>query len=250
MYIQKNICIKKILICIFCFTMILGSASCNSPSMQSTTQSTTVGNSFSNINNVGIAAIQGNWIYYSNGSIYKIKTDGSGKQKLNNATNSQLFYINVVDNRIYYVNWSNGNDSDTNHLYSMNTDGSDNKQIGKNYVGSIYVVGDRIFYINWHDNGCLYSMKIDGNDNKKLSNDSMVCIVNVANNRIYYETGDGKNYFTYSMKTDGSDKKQLCNERAVDINVAKNLIYYSSQNNDYICSMKTDGSDKKQLNSI
>ena len=42
------------------------------------------GNSVGNINNKGIAARQGDWIYYQNdddvGNVYKIKADGNGRE--------------------------------------------------------------------------------------------------------------------------------------------------------------------------
>jgi len=47
----------------------------------------TTGNTSGNLVNGGEAALQGDWIYYSNGNdklkIYKIKTDGTGESKLN-----------------------------------------------------------------------------------------------------------------------------------------------------------------------
>ena len=44
------------------------------------------GNTACNITNQGLAAIQGDWVYYRNnggGRLYKIRTDESGKAKLN-----------------------------------------------------------------------------------------------------------------------------------------------------------------------
>jgi hypothetical protein len=59
------------------------------------------GNSVGNIINLGWAAIQGDRIYYCNGSdggkLYAIKTGGSGGQKLNN---DKPYFINVVGDRI------------------------------------------------------------------------------------------------------------------------------------------------------
>ena len=60
------------------------------------------GNSLGNIINGGIAAQAENWIYYrsSDGEkIYKIRTDGSGREKINNDSSWE---INVVGDWIYY----------------------------------------------------------------------------------------------------------------------------------------------------
>ncbi len=76
----------------------------------------TYGNTQGNIMNSGLVAGQGNWLYYSNSSdnwnLYKIRADGSEKEKLNNEISSR---INVAGDWIYYT--------DKNmKLYRMRTD--------------------------------------------------------------------------------------------------------------------------------
>ena len=58
------------------------------------------GNTNSNIYNLGLAAIQGEWIYYSGfrtnhmGKLFKTHIDGIGKEKL---SDDSCLYINVVE---------------------------------------------------------------------------------------------------------------------------------------------------------
>jgi hypothetical protein len=88
----------------------------------------TVGNTPGNLANGGLAAQQGDWIYYSsysvdsdgtdNYSLCKIRTDGTGKTKLSNIDSDND--INVVGDWIYYTNAS---------FYKMHTDGTDNQKV-------------------------------------------------------------------------------------------------------------------------
>jgi hypothetical protein len=81
------------------------------------------GNTPGNIINGGYAAIQGDWIYYNNasddGKLYKIKTDGSGRQKLNDDVSS---YINVIGDWIYYTD-------DIGNICKIKTDGSERQLV-------------------------------------------------------------------------------------------------------------------------
>ena len=92
--------------CAFAVTIFAG---CNVNNTNSNIN--TSGNTSGNINNIGIAAQQGDWIYYSNyngvdgDKIYKIKTDGTGKIEL---TGDRAFYINVAGDWIYYTNNDDG----------------------------------------------------------------------------------------------------------------------------------------------
>lgn len=61
------------------------------------------------------------WIYYINesdiGRVYKIKTDGTERQRVNNMIAHQMY---VLDDWIYYYGWEG-------KLYRMKTDGSEFK---------------------------------------------------------------------------------------------------------------------------
>ncbi|MCE5214473.1 MAG: DUF5050 domain-containing protein, partial [Methanobacterium sp.] len=101
-----------------------------------------------NINNGGEAAIQGDWIYFSNWqdnrSLYKIKTDGSGLQKIYDTSESETggFYsLNVVGDWIYYTGYSG------EMIHAVKTDGSEHRFITDN-LGDFYIVGDLIYFFS------------------------------------------------------------------------------------------------------
>lgn len=111
--------------------------------------------------------IKGDWIYYPNtldgGKLYRIKTDGNGRQKLNNDCSG---YINVTGDRIYYRNCS-----DVSKLYTIKTDGSDRQKLNDDMSWDINVLGDQIYYFNGNDGNKLYRINTDGSDMQKLSDD-------------------------------------------------------------------------------
>ena len=72
-----------------------------------------------------LIAIHEDWIYYSNSrdgnKLYRIKTNGSSGQKLNDDCSG---YINVISDRIYYSNYG-----DVGKLYAINTDASGRQKL-------------------------------------------------------------------------------------------------------------------------
>ena len=187
------------------------------------------GNTAGNINNMGYAAIQGDWIYFSWGGIYAMKTDGSDLKKLIDV--DRVRYLNVVGDWIYY---SNG--TDDQKIYAVKTDGSDNHALNDVSSSDITVVGNQIYY---YTSGSLYTMKTDGSNNHELIHDAGP--FNIVGERIYYFGSDG----LYTIKTDGSVNYKLADIRGNFINVVGDWIYYSKGGGIY--AVRTDGSVNKKL---
>ena len=222
----------------------------------------TSGNTPGNIVNGGYAAIQGDRIYYSDGSdnwtLYTIKTNGSGKAKLNddksygiNAVGDFVYYINATDDKkIYAIKTDGGekrklcddecsninvegdmiyyiNESDNGAIYAMKTDGSEKRKLCGDKCSNINAAGDTIYYVNESDNGTIYAMKTDGSGNIKLSDDWYARYMNVTDGNIYYSNTDD-NKRLYVMKTDGSGAHSLGSDGSHNINVVGDLIYYSN----------------------
>jgi len=194
------------------------------------------GNTTGNINNKGIAAISGDWVYYgggfSNSGIYKIKTDGTGKKKLNDKTPA---YINVVGNWIYFT-WI----SDGSGIYKIKTDGTRETLILEGSYDNVTVVGGWIYYRYLNNGkGSIYKIKTDGTGKKKLCGDDSwnVC---VADGWIYYSNhgDDGK---IYRIDTNGKNRKKICDLKDTsNISVYGKRVYFNSLQAG-ICSCPVDG---------
>lgn len=243
-------------------------------------QSLEIGNTASNIQNGGFVVQQGEWIYYQNSSdnksIYKIKTDGTEKIKLNSDDSE---YINIAGKWLYYAN---GNDNNAIYkiktdgtgrvkidneftvelsvrgdwiyyvasdygIYKIKTDGSNKTKISKKSFATVYVEGDWIYSHTASTPGSYYKLKVDGTDEIKMAISGG--IINVIGDWIYFTNVNDK-LCLYKMRTDGTGEVKLSEDIYVGtINVQGDWIYYTSQaNNSAICKMKTDGTGKTKLN--
>ena len=243
----------------------------------------TTGNTPGNIVNGGYAAVLGDRIYYSNGNdgwtLYTVKTNGSGKAKLNddksygiNAAGDFVYYINSTDGKKIYAVKTDGsgrrkvcedessnisvegeliyysNESDGGAIYAIKTDGSGRRKVCEGRSSNINVEGELIYYSNEDDNGTIYTVKTDGSGVKKIGDDWHARYLNVADGKIYYSnTADNKRL--YVMNADGSGNRKLNDDGSHNINVAGGLVYYSNiSDGGKIYLINTDGSGKYRLN--
>lgn len=187
-----------------------------------TSQSTSniSGNSIGNINNGGLVAQSGDWIYYADINdgfhLYKMRLDGTGKCLLNSCSTS---YINAVGDWLYYI--ESGANADFT-LYKMRTDGSEKHQLSDMLVVYLYVTGDWIYYINgdWE----IYKMRTDGSERYQLlKNDKKVYLSNlcVINDWIFFNSDDG----LFKVRADGSDLIRLSDSNLTICDYEENWIY-------------------------
>ncbi len=223
------------------------------------------GNSAGNLNNGGIAAIQGDWIYFANDtdgySIYKIHVDGSGQTKLNDDNSS---YINVSGDWIYYSvsegprktggmiepEWKS-------NIYKIRIDGTSRTKVNEDVSMGLTVVDDWIYYrrLFYNESGSLdadfYKIRTDGSQRTKLTDDSVYCI-NVAGDWIYY-TDMSDNHRAYKVRTDGSDRTQLTfdGDAIFSLMMVDDWLYYSSMSRaETLIKMSTDGSHRSSFDGI
>lgn len=148
----------------------------------------------------------------------------------------------IQGERVYYIN-----NQDNGTLYSINTDGSDNRKLTGDLTPWFYVSGDRIYYQNGSDGMNVCVMNADGSGQQKLNDDDSGNI-NITGGKIYYSNVDDS-YTLYSMNTDGSDRKKLNGDIPLYMNVYGDRIYYSGESSGIkgIYSVKTDGTDRIKL---
>jgi len=211
------------------------------PQSTKDTETNTRGNTVGNIVNAGHVAQQGDWIYYSNWSgLYKIRTDGTQKTKLNDEKSS---YINVVGDWIYYCQ----DHIDGYILHKIRTDGTQKTKLNDDYSSYINVVGDWIYYSNWNDNRELYKVRTDGTQRTKLNDDGSYDI-NVVDDWIYYQN-DSDDSRLYKIRTDGTQKTKLNDDISCNINVVGDWVYYSNRSDGWkLYKIRIDGTQRTKLN--
>jgi Tol biopolymer transport system component len=190
------------------------------------------GNSSGNLANLGFVAGDGEWVYYAdsgdNRSIYRVKPDGSGREKL---TGDEAAFINVFDGRVYYANRS-----DNSKIYSMNTDGSDRRKLGDDPAYLFSIEDGKVYYSNGYS---IRSMNTDGSDMRVLSDD-LAAQIYVEDGSLYYKkyigptSGGAADYYEiYSMNTDGSGKTKLSDDTYKSIDnfiVVGGTVYFTAPN--------------------
>lgn len=201
------------------------------------------GNSSGNVANRGLAASNGEWVFFTNASdddkLYKMKADGTGRTKLSDDGSE---YINVIGDWIYYSSWSDGG-----KLYKIKTDGAEKTKLSEDWGHELNIIGDWIYYRNESDDYKIYKMKVDGSGKVKLNDDSSKYI-NVVGDWIYYTNiSDGSK--PYKIKTDGTGRTKLSEHSSEYLNVSGEWIFYINNSDDYrIYKVKTDGSGGTRVN--
>jgi hypothetical protein len=200
------------------------------------------------------------WIYFAapgqyEGGIFKIKTDGTGLEKLSNIGND----INGVVGGWLYYNVQSGAELDPlqKGIYRIKTDGTGAQLLINNSEFVTCVVeGDFIYYTSQG----IYRIKTDGTESQPqmiLSDtDYGISSLNISDDWIYFSTiksDETESFETMGygkVRTDGTEEQQLPTD-GQDMSSANTLgdwIYYYSEEaiEDFkLYKMKTDGSEKQ-----
>lgn len=196
--------------------------------------------------------IKGDWIYYISlgtdisGADYqlrKMKVDGKKKASLvkMNHLKTQMQYINITDDAIYFVLRSS-----RNWLYKTDLEGDDMQIVNKERTYLTSIADGWIYYINGSEDFKLYRMKTDGSSRAKLT-DSPVHHYNMKDGWIYYanEAEEGK---LYKMKLDGSEKTALpANISFGGISIAGDWIYYQTDKYGTTYRVRIDGTGVEEV---
>jgi len=203
----------------------------------------------------------GDWIYYSNyadhirhpygGKIYKIRTDGTERTKLNDVDSA---YLNIANGWIYYINLSDGDFMTNQRIYKMRLDGTCNTKLNDEMCSHLNVVNDWIYYLSWVLNEeenifkpQIYKMKIDGTQRSKISDDYDYTDFMCTDGKLilYNNLSDGGKMYSI-MADDNTQKTKLTDEGVEFINIWGEWIYYVSKDRT-LNRVLTDGTNKSVL---
>lgn len=184
--------------------------------------------------NGSCVAEQRGWVYYisdTNQSIYKMKPDGSKRERLTNRSCSNL---NVVDQWIYFINTLD------NGIYRVKNDGSELETISDKVSSEMIIYENEIYFINgryeWDSeagnfkkfgSNLVCKMDLDGGNMAAL-NSVASHNMNIVNDVIYYY--DDVNGTISRIATDGNNASVICHdpdEVMLNFQVYREKIYYS-----------------------
>ena len=204
----------------------------------------------------------GDWIYYSgeeDNNLFKIKTDGSEKQKLTDlqftAEDSGCSFETIVDGKLYYLYGGGpayGSDicvfdeqSGTSRIIAHIPPDKVTRRISPN------VVGDYLYY---QQSDGIYRCKLDGSEVTYLVPGVVCHEFLMAKGYIYFITApENVNVPQYigRVNLDGTDLLELVpanNSGYMKMNIYRDKIYYiSGINMGNLCVMDMDGSNQKTL---
>lgn len=199
-----------------------------------------------NIDYAPITAAGDRVYYFKEGILYRIKTNGSDKQKL---SEKDISYYEISGNMIYYI-YENEGDS---YIAKMKLNGEKNTRIGKledsSYV-ALHVKGNKIYYVILDEENKykLFKMKTNGEKEERLYtfSNSIDCI-NMQDDTIYYVFRDGK-YNISKINYKAGDKetiKKIDEVEAIGIS-GKWVFYVEESENDLIIERVTTNGKKEQ----
>lgn len=173
--------------------------------------------------------------------IESVKIDGSDEETLYSSDRDNKYYfpyLYIADGRIYVVCEAYQHRTDSLHIVSMATDGSDvrNELDLDMLCYNVAFSGGRIYYSadgSAAGGSSVYSMNIDGSDTKRIfsSDGGSVGDITVVGDRVLVaasdRSGSAYSYYVASMNTDGSDAKKITD-------VSDDEIYIAGANNDTV----------------
>ena len=231
---------------------------------------------------MGIAVVN-DWIYYlersasesQENALYKIKTDGTCKTKINYGSGNSLVCIDlqdivVIENWVYLSLYNKAENK--TQLCRIKTDGSTAQKV-LSISPRFFSIEDGWIYYADETYQKINKAKVDGSSEKVLytipySNYSLYSI-NVSNGYVYFsnysESQPTDKLGIYRMKTDGSDLVKLVSGSAKLLNIVSDWIYFEApgsstltySNGEFkitiggssqILKLKTDGSQLLQVN--
>lgn len=146
----------------------------------------------------------------------------------------------IVANSDDWIYFNNPNSQ--NMLYKMKSDGTNSVLVKEDKGKFLNIVGDYIYYINEYDRDALYKTKLDGSERIKLTEFPVIRVF-VSDGWIYYTKGQENNLCR--MTINGEKKEALSFYGWGDLNIIKDIAYYTSLNDFNI--YKTTIGSKKQM---
>ncbi|MDW7740284.1 MAG: DUF5050 domain-containing protein [Bacillota bacterium] len=200
------------------------------------------GNAPGNISNGGIAAVEGNWVYFRSNQGGALTRSNMLTGETTLITSDSAWFINVLNDWIFYVNRD-----DQNHLYRIRTDGSDRSVVIADSVWFLNLVDGWLYYVNEDDAYNLYRIDTAGNNEQRLNTDYS-WFLNVVDGWIYYINQSDRDTI-YRISLDGSDKEQVNDVFTSGITVTEDgwIYYINEADRSRLARVRVDGTGDRML---
>lgn len=181
--------------------------------------------------------------------IYRMKTDGSGLEVINdNEFNNECYEIYVVNNSIYYI----GTDE---NIYKMKLNGTKRELVSDNGTGYIGITNKYIIYNVENeagDNYITYIMDLNGKNARPILEDKRLYSVDISGKYVYYTNTDKQIYRT---EIDSGVEELILDDTAYNLNLNGDYLYFlnylDAENEDFTVALfrvKADGTETEAEN--
>ncbi|MCL1832438.1 MAG: DUF5050 domain-containing protein [Oscillospiraceae bacterium] len=180
------------------------------------------GNTPANINNRGVATMQGDWIYYTTfRGIHRVRQNGKDEQLI--CGMSDAVGLNAVGDWIYFVGGAAWD------IYRMKNNGTELQVVLKMPEGTVAaflnVVGDMMYFSAMGEGaGYIHSVTVEGKDRKEL-NQAESHNINVIGNTIFFSNAED-DYSVYSMNLDGTKLQKVTNYDSEHMNIIGDWVIF------------------------
>ena len=183
--------------------------------------------------------VKGNYLYFigigpeeysqedaSDNKIYRMKTDGTDLQVINdNEFHNACLEMYVINNSIYYI----GTDQ---NIYKMKLDGSNRELVSDNGTGYLGITDKYIFY-NFDETGneeyVTYMMDLDGSNPRPIIEGKRLYSIDVKDDYVYYTNPDKELFRT---KMGSNEEERYTDIVAYNLNLNGKYLYYLNYEND------------------
>lgn len=197
------------------------------------------------------------WVYYNkNSNLYRVKLDGTDREKI---SDKKISYYHIDGKWIYYIYKIEG----SQYIARMKLDGEKSERISKaeedRKYEAVYVKGGKIYFIvakqneNYDYTYYLYKMNKKGEKKEQICKlDANVQYINMQEKAIYYTVTEDYNEYTVKhIKYNGTDKQIITNTKeALNLNVTDKWVFFlgiNSDNNSIMKMVSIKGDKEKEL---
>jgi hypothetical protein len=188
----------------------------------------------------------GNYLYES-GKLSKVNINGTNKTYIGQVYGS---IIGVADGWVYYVDGDIGYPGSSGGIYKI----KDNEKIkltNEDYIIDAVLYKGSIYYAlgpKAYDNNVIKGglYKVDIDGRNKVQlSDQVVENINIYKDFIYYSG----NQQIFKMNTDGTNRTKICNHYVKSLKVSGDNVYFSNFDDNYkLYKISIDGTNEKKLN--
>ncbi len=201
------------------------------------------GSTSGNIVNAGLAAIEGNWIYFRSDEGGSLQREHLADRQRQVISADSAWFINVAGDWVFYVNRD-----DNNRIYMVKNDGSERTALTDSGAWYLTLINDRIYFINEDDNYRIYFVDLLDGGITRIS-DHSAWSINVVDEWIYYVNRSDDDSI-YRISTDGRVNEQIIAAAACCINVTPDgwIYYVNNDQGSRLYRVRTDGTGNTELN--